>query len=162
MNSQTRPNSHPSNSSLQIANFTFLVRGASPRGPFARQTAIVVWSNPVDSGVPQSSKKWSPPARTSEEDPGGPQHTFTPAISFVVNCESQAEIDTYWSCLSEGGRIDQCGWLRDKFGLSWQIVPTALGELLSGPDPERAQRVMQAMLGMRKLDIAGLRRAAEQ
>ncbi len=79
-----------------------------------------------------------------------------------MNCESQAEIDTYWSRLSEGGRIDQCGWLRDKFGLSWQIVPTALGELLSGPDPERAQRVMQAMLGMRKLDIAGLRRAAEQ
>jgi predicted 3-demethylubiquinone-9 3-methyltransferase (glyoxalase superfamily) len=93
---------------------------------------------------------------------GGPQHTFTPAISFVVNCESQAEIDTYWSRLSEGGRTDQCGWLRDRFGLSWQIVPTALGELLSGPDPERAQRVMQAMLGMRKLDIAGLRRAAEQ
>ena len=91
---------------------------------------------------------------------GGPQFTFTPAISFFVNCETQAEVDDLWEKLSEGGETEQCGWLRDKFGLSWQIVPTVLGELLNDPDAEKSRRVMEAMLQMVKLDIAGLEQAA--
>jgi predicted 3-demethylubiquinone-9 3-methyltransferase (glyoxalase superfamily) len=92
---------------------------------------------------------------------GGLQHafTFTPAISFFVNCLDQAEVDHLWDKLAEGGATEMCGWLRDRFGVSWQIVPTALGELLSDPDPARAMRVTQAMLQMTKLDIAGLRAA---
>ena len=91
---------------------------------------------------------------------GGPQFTFSPAISFFVNCETQAEVDDLWEKLSEGGETEQCGWLRDKFGLSWQIVPTVLGELLNDPDAEKSRRVMEAMLQMVKLDIAGLEQAA--
>ncbi len=90
---------------------------------------------------------------------GGPQFPFTPAISLFVNCESQAEVDELWEKLSEGGEGGRCGWLTDKFGLSWQIVPTALGELMGDPDAEKSARVMNAMLKMDKLDIAGLRRA---
>jgi predicted 3-demethylubiquinone-9 3-methyltransferase (glyoxalase superfamily) len=93
---------------------------------------------------------------------GGPLFTFSPAISFFVKCTTQEEIDHYWSRLSEGGQTQQCGWLQDKFGVSWQIVPTLLGELLGDKDPAKSARVMQAMLGMVKLDIAGLRRAYEQ
>ncbi len=93
---------------------------------------------------------------------GGPQYTFSEAISFQVHCETQDEVDEFWSRLSEGGEEGPCGWLKDKYGLSWQIVPTALPELLGDPDPGRAQRAMQAMLSMQKLDIAALRRAAEQ
>lgn len=93
---------------------------------------------------------------------GGPQFKFTEAISFMVNCETQAEVDHLWEKLSAGGEEGQCGWLKDKFGLSWQIVPTALGELASDPDPAKSQRVIQAMLQMRKIDIAELRRAYEQ
>lgn len=93
---------------------------------------------------------------------GGPHFTFSEAISFVVNCESQAEVDHYWEKLSAGGAEVQCGWVKDKYGLSWQIVPTALPELLGGPDPEKSQRVMKAMLAMKKLDIGALRRAAGQ
>ena len=81
--------------------------------------------------------------------------------SFIVNCETQDEVDGLWETLSQGGTQGECGWLEDRFGVSWQIVPTALGELLADPDPERTQRVMRAMLEMRKLDIAGLERAAE-
>jgi predicted 3-demethylubiquinone-9 3-methyltransferase (glyoxalase superfamily) len=92
---------------------------------------------------------------------GGPEFSFTPAISFIVNCETQDEVDGLWETLSQGGTQGECGWLEDKFGVSWQIVPTALGELLADPDPARTQRVMRAMLEMRKLDIAGLERAAE-
>lgn len=92
----------------------------------------------------------------------GPQFKFTEAISFFVNCESQQEVDFYWERLVAGGEASQCGWLKDKYGLSWQIVPTALGELLGDADPVRAQRVMQAMLGMQKIEIAGLRQAYEQ
>lgn len=92
---------------------------------------------------------------------GGPEFSFTPAISFMVNCESQAEVDAYWDRLLEGGTPEQCGWLRDKYGLSWQIVPTVLDELMSDRDAEKVRRVTQAMLGMVKLDIAGLRRAYE-
>lgn len=90
---------------------------------------------------------------------GGPQFTFTPAISFFVNCDTQQEVDELWEKLSAGGRPDRCGWLQDKFGLSWQIIPTALGKLMGDPDPKKAGRVMQAMLQMNKLDIAGLQRA---
>jgi predicted 3-demethylubiquinone-9 3-methyltransferase (glyoxalase superfamily) len=93
---------------------------------------------------------------------GGPDFQFTPAISFVVDCHSQEEVDTYWDRLLEGGgRPDQCGWLVDRFGVSWQIVPSVLNELLRDPDGEKANRVMQAMLQMVKLDIAELQRASE-
>jgi predicted 3-demethylubiquinone-9 3-methyltransferase (glyoxalase superfamily) len=92
---------------------------------------------------------------------GGPEYKFTPAISFVVNCESQEEVDDLWEKLSAGGREDQCAWLQDKFGLSWQIVPTILVKLLSDPDPIKAQRVMAAMMKMKKIDIAALKRAYE-
>src|SRR5213596_734150 len=92
---------------------------------------------------------------------GGPHFTFTEAISFVVNCKTQPEVDKFWKKLSAGGEEVQCGWLKDKFGLSWQIVPTVLGELLSAKDAARSQRVMQAMLKMVKLDIEKLKEAAE-
>ena len=91
---------------------------------------------------------------------GGPDFTFSEAISFQVFCEGQAEVDRYWAALSEGGEEGPCGWLKDRFGLSWQIVPTRLSELLSDPDPQRSQRAMKAMLGMKKIDIADLERAA--
>ena len=92
---------------------------------------------------------------------GGPQFTFSEAISFQIMCADQAEVDHYWTKLSDGGVQDQCGWLKDRFGLSWQVVPTRLLELQHDPDPERAARAMQAMLKMRKLDIAELERAAD-
>ncbi len=87
------------------------------------------------------------------------QFAFTEAISLFVNCETQQEVDELWEKLSEGGEKSRCGWLKDKFGVSWQIIPTVLGELLSDPDPEKAGRVMQAMLQMNKIDIAGLKKA---
>ena len=93
---------------------------------------------------------------------GGPNFTFTPAVSFVVNCETQQEVDEYWDKLSKGGEIQQCGWLQDKYGLSWQIVPTVLGELVSDKDPVKANRAMKAMLQMVKLDIKTLKRAYQQ
>ena len=93
---------------------------------------------------------------------GGPMFTFSPAISFFVNCEIQEEIDNLWEKLSEGGEKSRCGWLKDKYGISWQIVPTILGELLGDSDPVKSGRVMQAMLTMDKLDIDGLKRAYEQ
>jgi len=93
---------------------------------------------------------------------GGPYFKFTEAISLFVNCETQEEVDELWEKLSEGGEISQCGWLKDRYGLSWQIVPTALGEMLGDPDPKKAQNVMQAMLQMTKIDIAALRRAYDQ
>jgi predicted 3-demethylubiquinone-9 3-methyltransferase (glyoxalase superfamily) len=91
---------------------------------------------------------------------GGPQYTFTEAVSFQVSCQTQDEVDSYWAALSEGGEEGPCGWLKDRFGLSWQIVPTALPRLLSDPDRAKSQRVMKAMLGMRKLQIDELERAA--
>ena len=90
---------------------------------------------------------------------GGPKYKFTEAISLHVDCKSQEEVDYYWDKLSEGGEIIQCGWLKDKFGLSWQIVPTALIEKLNDSDPAKASRVMQAMMQMKKLDIAELQKA---
>ena len=92
---------------------------------------------------------------------GGPQFQFTPAISLLVNCETQEEVDHLWDKLSEGGKKDRCGWLQDKYGLSWQIIPTVLGKLMSDPDKKKSNRVMQAMLKMDKLDIQVLQRAAE-
>ncbi len=90
---------------------------------------------------------------------GGPQFTFTPAISFFVNCETQQEVDELWEKLSEGGRKDRCGWLQDKYGLSWQIIPSALGRMLQDKDPAKANRVMQAMLQMDKINIERLQQA---
>lgn len=90
---------------------------------------------------------------------GGPEFNFTPAISFMVDCQTQEEVDYYWDRLLEGGEAEQCGWLRDKFGVSWQIVPTILGELMQDKDSERSNRVMKAMLNMVKLDINLLQKA---
>jgi predicted 3-demethylubiquinone-9 3-methyltransferase (glyoxalase superfamily) len=92
---------------------------------------------------------------------GGPQFTFSEAISLQIACADQAEVDHYWNRLVDGGEESQCGWLKDRYGLSWQVVPAALGELLSDPDRDRATRAMRAMLGMRKLDVAALRSAAD-
>ena len=92
---------------------------------------------------------------------GGPQFSFSPAISLFVNCENQAEVDRLWQQLTEGGEEEQCGWLKDKYGVSWQIIPTELIELLNSPDAEKSQRAMQAMLKMVKIDIAEIRRAYE-
>lgn len=94
---------------------------------------------------------------------GGPQFKFTEAISFFVNCETQQEVDDLWKKLTaDGGEESMCGWLKDKYGLSWQIVPSILGKLLNDPDPAKAQRVMQAMLQMKKIDIKGLQKAYDQ
>lgn len=89
----------------------------------------------------------------------GPLDPFNHAISFTVNCEDQAEVDRYWAALSEGGSIEQCGWLRDRYGVAWQIVPTVLGRMMKDKDRARAKRVAEAMLQMVKLDVAGLERA---
>jgi predicted 3-demethylubiquinone-9 3-methyltransferase (glyoxalase superfamily) len=93
---------------------------------------------------------------------GGPQFKFTEAISLAVTCETQTEVDELWSRLSAGGEEGQCGWLKDRFGLSWQIVPAALPELIRDPDPARSNRVVQAMMQMKKIDIGQLRRASER
>jgi predicted 3-demethylubiquinone-9 3-methyltransferase (glyoxalase superfamily) len=93
---------------------------------------------------------------------GGPHFQFTPAISLFVNCETQPEVDELWEKLSAGGKKDRCGWLQDKFGLSWQIIPKKLGELLGDKDPAKSQRVMKAMLQMDKIDANGLQRAYEE
>ena len=94
---------------------------------------------------------------------GGPLFKFTEAISFVINCQTQEEVDHYWNKLTAGGgQESQCGWLKDKYGLSWQVTPAILGELLADKDQKKAQRVMQAMLQMKKIDIAALQRAAAQ
>lgn len=92
---------------------------------------------------------------------GGPEFTFSEAVSFVVDCDTQAEVDELWARLTEGGAESMCGWLKDRFGVSWQIVPRALGEMMSDPDPAKVNRVTAAMLQMRKLDVAALRRAYE-
>ena len=93
---------------------------------------------------------------------GGPHFTFTDGFSLYVSCETQAEVDELWEKISAGGEKGQCGWLKDKYGVSWQIIPTALGQLLGDKDPHKAQNVMQAMLQMTKIDIAALRRAYDQ
>ena len=93
---------------------------------------------------------------------GGPMFTFSPAISFFVNCETQEEVDELWEKLSEGGEKQRCGWLKDKYGVSWQIVPTVLGEMLQDKDPEKSKRVMNAMMQMNKIDIKSLKQAYER
>ena len=92
---------------------------------------------------------------------GGPEFTFDEAVSLLVNCDTQDEVDYYWDKLSEGGQEVQCGWLKDRFGFSWQVFPTAAGEVLGDPDPARAQRAITAMFGMKKIDLAALRAAAD-
>jgi predicted 3-demethylubiquinone-9 3-methyltransferase (glyoxalase superfamily) len=92
---------------------------------------------------------------------GGPEFKFDEAVSFAIECETQEEIDRFWDALTEGGEESVCGWLKDRFGLSWQVVPTGMEELFSDPDKRRAERAMKAMLGMKKIDIATLRAAAE-
>jgi len=92
---------------------------------------------------------------------GGPDFKFDEAVSFLISCEDQDELDYYWEKLSEGGSESQCGWLKDRYGLSWQVVPPGMEELFNDPDPERARRAMEAMLKMSKLDVAELRRAAD-
>lgn len=92
---------------------------------------------------------------------GGPQFPFTEAISLLVNCADQEEVDSYWEKLTDGGQESQCGWLKDRFGVSWQITPPGMVEILSDPDPARAGRAMQAMYGMKKLDLAALQAAAD-
>jgi predicted 3-demethylubiquinone-9 3-methyltransferase (glyoxalase superfamily) len=92
---------------------------------------------------------------------GGPQFKFTEAVSFSVACKTQEEVDEFWEKLSEGGEQGPCGWLKDKYGLSWQVEPTILSEMLDDPDPAKSKRVMEAMLKMKKIDIAGLKRAYE-
>jgi predicted 3-demethylubiquinone-9 3-methyltransferase (glyoxalase superfamily) len=93
---------------------------------------------------------------------GGPQYKFTPAISLFVNCETQQEVDELWKKLSAGGREDRCGWLQDKYGLSWQIIPTVLGKMLGDKDSAKANRVMQAMLQMKRIEIKGLQEAYDR
>lgn len=92
---------------------------------------------------------------------GGPEFTFTEAISLLINCADQEEVDYYWTKLTDGGQEVQCGWLKDRYGLSWQVCPAGMLELLNDPDPERSQRAMTAMMGMVKLDVAALRAAAD-
>ena len=92
---------------------------------------------------------------------GGPQFPFTEAVSLQIDCADQDEVDYFWERLTDGGEESQCGWLKDRYGLSWQVVPAGMEEVFNDPDPERAKRAMQAMLGMRKLDVAALRAAAE-
>src|SRR5215217_4031553 len=92
---------------------------------------------------------------------GGPEFKFSEAISLQINCEDQDEIDHYWEKLTDGGEEGPCGWLKDRYGLSWQVIPTGMDELFASPDKERARRAMEAMFGMRKLGIAALRSAAD-
>jgi len=92
---------------------------------------------------------------------GGPQFPFTEAVSFQITCETQDELDRYWDRLLDGGQESQCGWLKDRYGLSWQVIPSGIEELFADPDPQRARRAMEAMLGMRKLDLAALLAAAD-
>ena len=92
---------------------------------------------------------------------GGPQYTFTEAVSLQIDCADAAEVDHYWERLTDGGEPGRCGWLKDRYGLSWQVVPRGLAEVLSDPDPQRGARAVQAMMGMSKLDLDALRRAAD-
>lgn len=93
---------------------------------------------------------------------GGPEFKFTEAVSFTVHCKTQAEVDEFWKKLSAGGKEVECGWLKDKYGLSWQITPDILSEMLNDPDPQKAKRVMEAMMKMKKIDIDALKKAYEQ
>jgi predicted 3-demethylubiquinone-9 3-methyltransferase (glyoxalase superfamily) len=118
------------------------------------------WGEPGPDGKPKvKSGTFEIKGHTFMALDGGPQYKFTEAISLFVSCETQAEVDALWDKLSAGGQKQPCGWLKDKFGLSWQIIPSILGRLLHDKDPQRAGRVMQAMLQMQKIDIAALQKA---
>jgi predicted 3-demethylubiquinone-9 3-methyltransferase (glyoxalase superfamily) len=125
--------------------------------PNSKVTSVSRKGDPVD-GVPAPAMMvtFELDGRPFTALNGGPVYSFTPAISFVVSCEGQAEVDEFWGRLSDGGSEGQCGWLTDRFGVSWQVVPTALASFLGGDDPAGAARAMQAMLQMCKLDIEGL------
>ena len=154
------------NEAEEAANFYVSVfsearRGASPRGP----SRIVNVSHYGEAGPAPAGSVMTVTFELEGQEftalNGGPEYAFSPAISFVVSCESQEEVDAFWRSLSDGGEEGPCGWLKDRYGMSWQVVPTALGELLSDPDPQRSQRVMKAMLQMQKIDIGELQRAYE-
>ena len=129
--------------------------------PDSRVTSV--WAMPADSpSGPAGSVKVAELTlfgHTFQAIGAGPFEPFNHAISFTVNCEDQAEIDKYWKALGAEGTIEECGWLKDKYGVSWQIVPVALGEMIKDPDRSRAKRVAEAMLKMKKIDLAGLQRA---
>jgi uncharacterized glyoxalase superfamily protein PhnB len=126
--------------------------------PDAKETACPSGSSRISGSTPRPRK---PPSSTFVAVNGGPEFRFDEAVSLAVSCETQDEIDYYWERLAEGGEEGPCGWLKDRYGLSWQVVPANIEELFSDADPVRAARAMQAMLGMRKLDIAALRDAAD-
>src|SRR2546422_661807 len=138
---------------------------STPRSSMRRGTRARPWTRSSSSSGPKGSVM-SCTFQLEGQDfyalNGGPQFKFTPAISLFVNCETQQEVDELWKKLSAGGREDQCGWLQDKYGLSWQIIPTALGRMLGDKDPEKANRVMRAMLQMKKIDIKGLQQAYDR
>jgi predicted 3-demethylubiquinone-9 3-methyltransferase (glyoxalase superfamily) len=130
-----------------------------------RNSKIVMTSRFGDGGPGNDGKFMTGTIQLEGQDfmvlNGGPVFKFTEAISLFVSCDSQEEVDYFWEKLSEGGQKSQCGWLKDKFGLSWQIVPVILGKLLNSSDPVKAKKVLDAMMKMNKLDIAGLKKASE-
>lgn len=127
--------------------------------------ARIVSTTPYPQGTDSAGKvmtvEWELAGQRFVAINGGPVFTFSEAVSFEIACDTQEEIDRYWAALSDGGEKGPCGWLKDRFGLSWQVVPAGMDELFSDDDPERAARVFQAMQDMRKLDIAALRAAAD-
>lgn len=131
-----------------------------------KNSEILSISRYGEAGPGQAGKVMTTAFRLNGQDfvalNGGPEYKFTPAISFVIDCETQDEVDHYWDKLSEGGESNACGWTTDKFGVTWQVVPRILPELLQDADREKANRVMQAMLQMTKLDIAKLKAAYDQ
>jgi len=163
------------NQAEEAANFyvsIFSARGASPTavGGTGRNSKIGGVTRYDEAGANASGRpKGSAMTVSFQLDGqefialnGGPHFKFTEAISFVINCKDQEEVDYFWEKLSKGGQESRCGWLKDKYGLSWQVVPTVLGEMLQDKDPKRSKRVMEAMLKMGKLDIKTLKQAYEQ
>ena len=131
---------------------------------FPNSRVLGVTRYPEDSPGPAGSVmtvEWELDGQRFVGINGGPQFPFSEAVSFQITCKDQAEVDHYWDALVAGGQESQCGWLKDRYGLSWQVVPEGMEEVLQDPDSERAQRAMQAMLGMAKLDVEALRRAAD-
>jgi len=149
----------------EAANFYVSVFSSRREGAAAEETKIVDVSRYGDAGpgAPGSvmTVAFQLEGQVFQALNGGPGHPLTDAISFVVECDGQDEVDELWIALTDGGEEVACGWLTDRYGLSWQIVPKVLFELLNDPDPERAQRAMKAMLEMKKIDIVGLQRAAD-
>jgi len=154
-----------------VLDFSLAFEGRFPHAGISRRRRRVIWETDGSANAARYAANPAVPVapvminfeldgRPFMALNGGPMYTFTPAISLVVNCQTQKEVDHYWDGLLDGGEPSQCGWLTDRFGVSWQIVPNRLGELMSDPDPERSGRVVQAMLQMVKLDIAQLEAAA--